>query len=579
MAERFCLHLAPLDVSLMTDENDGAVMPLVYVVVHMQERGEVMYEEAEMRAEGQDAKSNALLTRLYHGAASIVSEIEEGRVLLGSSPMASSSRQSSAHVHLQNGGRLFFRHPVEGGDYMLTVTIPAGVWRWLGPITLQILLATAVRGYEIAVSVAAVASVPTYYPLRDRLTESLDAVEDAVRSRIRRIMEFVAFLNECEHRETASSAALLHGGQEVVVVTRRLCHDRPSLIRKNSRLSRTLQQLLWSATSYSDYVSLSGAVSSGGMRDGYKRLVVTAAAVWYHGEPLFSSGSSDDYEAYLLPAAIVAYADRCLASREATGVQQPITVKCISMHVENPRIGSCTAGYVRQHGNAEENTAAITAAFVSLGGWIIALRMEAALNAFTGAPMPHIVSGVTNLITRKLEIPRFEAFVRLPTVEKLMGVSQTTASTTMTASNTSFACILRAVRHLGLFAHPCGDANHLTTAFRDVCLYRHRKTVTSAVESNEWSLWPQHAQRAVQSLVELTALTFRRRRRKTCGGIDRSAPFSLLRGRDSVLVLLAAPVYSPVPKVVFFLAEMEPQGIPAAEGLRAFATWVLSKAL
>ncbi|RNF11008.1 putative pre-mRNA splicing factor ATP-dependent RNA helicase [Trypanosoma conorhini] len=589
MAERFCVHLAPLDVSLMAEEKNGEVAPLLHVEFHMQQRGDALYDEAELRAEGRDTKSRALLTRLYYGAANIVREIEAGPALVRGRPIAAGgSRRSSAHLHLQNGDRLFFQQPVEAGDYMLAVTVPAGVWRWLGPVTLQILLATAVRGYEIATSVAAVASVPTYYPLRERLTESAGAVEDAVRRRMQQVMEFVELLSECEHHETASSAALLRGGQEVVLATQRLCHERPSPARSDSRLSGTLQQLLWSATSYADYVSLSGAFASGGVCSGHKRLVVTAAAVWYRGVPLFNSGPGDDFEAYLLPAALVAYADRCLASREATAVQQPITVKCLSMHRQTAQEAPRAAGYVRQHEDAKEQTAAVTLAFVSLGGWIIALHMEAALNAFTGAPMPHIVSGVTELITRTLETPRFATLVRLHTAGGQVMMEGQTASTTVSPAPTTAAaaaamtaasaCILRGVRHFGLFAHFCAGASYATTVARDICLYRYRQTAPSEVVSNEWSLWPRHTQTAVQRLVELSALTLRRRCRKACGGgVERLATFSLLRGRRSVVVLLAVPACSPVPKVVFFLAELEPEGIPAATELRAFATWVLKK--
>ncbi|RNF04926.1 putative pre-mRNA splicing factor ATP-dependent RNA helicase [Trypanosoma rangeli] len=587
MAERFRVHLAPLDVNLMTGEKNGEVAPLVHVEAHMQERGDALYDEAEMREEGRGTKFSALLTRLYYGAATIVSKIEEVPTLVRSCPMASgNTRPSLAHIQLQNDGRLFLQRPVEDGDYMLAVTVPAGVWRWLGPMTLQIILATAVRGYEIATSVAAVSSVPTYCPLRDRLAESAEAVGDAVQIRMQQLMEFVALLNECEHHETASSAALLHGGQEVVAVTQRLCHNRPSLMRSDSRLTGTLQQLLWSATSYADYASLSGAVSCGGMCNGYKRLVVTAAAVWYHGEPLFISGSGGDFEAYLLPAAIVAYAGRCLADREATVMQNPISVRCLAMHRQTSRYAPLGVGYVRQHEDAKERTAAVTAAFVSVGGWIITLHMEAALNDFTGAPMPHIVSGVTDLITRTLETPRFAALVRLLTSEQLMTRGQSTNTATSpaptaaaAAMTVSSACILRAVRHIGLFAHLFVDASDTATLSRDICLYRYHQTALSAVVGNEWGLWPKHTQEAVQRLVEVSALTLRRQCRKVCGSVDRLATFSLLRGRRFVVVLLAVPVYSPVPKAVFLLVELEPEGIPAATELRAFATWVLTKVL
>ncbi|KEG11546.1 kinesin [Trypanosoma grayi] len=577
MAEVFRVQLVSLDVSAMTE---GGAPSLLHAEAHMHGRG-AMHEDTD--AHDDTASSPVeLLSKLYYGAASIVSEVEDGCVLSERQTAAVQQRcQSPAHMDLQGGSRLFLFHPVEEGEFLLAVTIPVGVWRWLGPVALHVVLSTAVRGYEISTHVAAVTSVPTYYPLRDRLAENAPAVQDAVRERMKQLIEFVNFLNECGHRETASAAALRQGGQEAVAAAQKMCYERPSSIRTSNRLSMTLQQLLWSATSSSDYIALSGTMPSGGMCDGYKRLIVTAAAVWHLGEPLFSNSSREDFEAHLLPAAIVAYAEQCSAGRRADATLQPVTVKCLAMHSQTGRDAVRTAGYVK-HSQQNEQRAIVCVVFVSSGGWIIVLCLEAALNVFTGSPMPHIVSGVTNLITMTLETPRFADVVREFTACNLL-VARPSAALTAPVHR-----VLQAVRHLGLFTHCPTSTAYATAVSRDTCLYRYRRETQDAVVGVWWVPWPEHMSKAVLPLVKLASVAFRYRRQKGyCGSSSSSSirvthgltSFSLLRGRDAVVVLVAAPVFDLEPRVVSFLAEMDPKGLPAVAELRAFAMWVLSKAV
>ncbi|KAH9597332.1 hypothetical protein LSM04_009387 [Trypanosoma melophagium] len=588
MSGVFRVHLGSLDVNIMSDMTAA---PLLFAEFEIRGRGDVYYDTD--RHEERTSMSTALLTKLYYGTASVVNEMEKGCMLSESSntsTMISEKKKdvhkieevkqnhfyygTPSHVHLEGGGRLFLLHPVENGEYLLAVTIPQSLWRWMGEITLQVLLATAVRGYDIECNVAAVTSVPTYYSLHDRITENAKAVEIALRDRMKQLVEFVAFLDQCGHSENASSEALLQEGQETVITLQRMCFERPSSIRVNSRLSSTLEQLLWSATSCSDYITLNGALPTGGMCEGFKRLVVTASAVWYHGEPLFSNASIEVFESNLLPAVISAYGEKCLSHRNSNIMEDAITVKCLAMYSQTKRGGACTAGYLKQQ-EQQENASAVCVTFLSSGGWAIVLRLETALNVFTGTSMPQIISGVRNIISTTLETPRFTTLVL-----QLMAGNMLSLGSKSTLTGPTLSC-MQVVRNFGIFTRYFNTSTCISRGPRDACLYHYKSHTADTKFISRRRPWPEYMRNVVESLLKLATLSFRQRcsivSSGGSSGIYSSSPFSLLRGKDILAVLLAVPVYGPIPKVLFFLAEINQTGAPAATELRAFATWILSK--
>ncbi|ORC88690.1 kinesin [Trypanosoma theileri] len=592
MAGVFRVHLGSLDVNNMRE--DGTA-PLLFAELEMRERGDVYYETD--RHEERMALSTELLSKLYYGTASVVNEMEKGCILSDGNDRTimiwDKKKQvysiekvkqnyfyygTPSHLYLEGGGRLFLLHPVENGEYLLAVTIPQSLWRWMGEVSLQILLATAIRGYEIDCNVAAVISVPTYYSLHDRISENAKAVEMAVRERMKQLIEFVSFLDQCGHSENASSETLLKEGQETVLTLQRMCSERPSSLRVHSRLSSTLEQLLWSATSYSDYISLNGAFPTGGMCEGFKRLVVTAAAVWYQGEPLYSNASIEVYESNLLPAVISTYGEKCLTRRHHSNIMEDsIMIKCLAMYSETKRGSACTAGYFKQEEKQQqkqqqnENSSAVCVTFLSSGGWAIVLRLETALNVFTGASMPKIISGVRNMISMTLETPKFTTLVQQIISGNMFSLY---SKATLTQPTISF---MQVVRHFGIFSRYFTTSNCISRGPRDVCLYRYERNTKDTNHLSKRGSWPVNMHNAVVTLLEMITLGFRYKSSIGQSGIHSSSPFSLLRGQGVVGVLLAVPVYGTVPKILYFLAEIDQSGAPAATELRAFAAWILSK--
>ncbi|KAG8342236.1 hypothetical protein ERJ75_001522800 [Trypanosoma vivax] len=573
MNELFRLQL----VSLSTDtKSDGAA---VSVLIHVETAsgGSGRATVGTDKVGELNSEASLLAARLSYAAASVVSQVEDGVPLSRSAAVEKLQGRPQSTVYLSGGGRLFLLHPIEGNTFLVSLLIPPVVWSLMGPVSLQVMLATAVSGYEISPDVAAVSSVPMYYSLRDRITESPAAVEKAVHDRFRKILEFATYLKECQHDGFVPPDGLASTGGEGVRSLQRMCYEFPGHSDASGHLTATLQQLIWSATSPTDVVSLSGAIASGGMREGYKRLVVTAATLWYRGRLLFHSGSFEDYALYLLPVGVVAFADKCLSDRKPSPAHQPVAVKCFAMQMRTGADCLRTVGYSKRH-DAAHSGAGVCLSFVSSKGWVIVLQTEAALNSFAGASVQHLVTGVTNLITTTLQAPRFGDLVEQFAPGRLV-----MDSSRAIAGATPFLHVARAIRHLGVFEHHCAGVTYAPPRLQDFCTFRYSKGAADSVTpAEQWLPWPRHLSRAALGMVSFSCRLLRHghgpRLLRQSNVPLKPLSLSVLRGPDATVVLLTVPLHGPKVGIALLLMEVNPEALVASVAdLRAFARWFLTR--
>nr|CCC95177.1 conserved hypothetical protein [Trypanosoma congolense IL3000] len=480
-----------------------------------------------------------------------------------------------ACCRLRGGGRLLMLNPVEDGNYLLAITVPRCIWRWLGSVAFTIVLSTSVRGYEIPYNVASVISVPTYFPLRNRVVENVGAVQEALSERMRQIVEFTTYLSECGKQETSTSAASMHDARVVVMTIQRMHNTIPSHLCHRGRLGIAMQNLLWSATSYSHHISLSGAIGSGGLCKGHKRLVVTASAVWLHGKPIFSSSTPEDFQMYLLPAAVVTYMSRQLTSQS----NFLITVKCFALHSRTGADCLRFPGYIKSQSAAEFSSAAICLCFASEEGWIISLLTEVALSEFSGAPISHIISGVTKLITTTFATPRFVNFVNSEDPERLLPIKSSSITTV------PFPVIFEALRGIDIFQHCCDNGIHAVNVLQNTSVFHFEKKSSNCeyIDDSFSDPWPNHLGAAATEMTRFAAQSFRHRKRRNDCCIDSgrncmpsSPTFSVLRSDKAVVVMAALPVCTPRAAVYLVVLDLCSGGTTTSE-LRAFALWLLMR--
>ncbi|CBH17516.1 hypothetical protein, conserved [Trypanosoma brucei gambiense DAL972] len=521
--------------------------------------------------------SVGLLAKHHYVAIDVVSHFEEGQPLRIEDSLKSIRARPPPYIHVEGGGRLFLLHPIEHNRYLLSVTVPKTVWRWFGPTALHVLLSTAVRGYEIGTDVAAVASVPTYYPLHNRISENATAVQDALRTRMQQVVEFTAHLTECISQGTVSSPTISQVSAQVVASVNKMCSCSPSALRHSNQFRVMMQKLVWSATNFSEYTSMNGAIASGGLCDGYKRLVVTASAVWHRGEPVFSCGSCEDFQMYLLPAALTTYMCRCLGE----GAQQTITIKCFAMHARTGADCLRVPGYLKQMSQPHHVGATVCLSFASAGGWCIALQMEVALNDFTGAPMSHIVSGVIKLISTTLEAPQFTKLMANKSAETLHCAPSASLFTAAASG------VMESVRQIGIYQHYCSNGAYAINILQNTCIYHYCKGDTSHPgETTECrNPWPESLDAAALELVKLTSFSLRygsgrasRNGSALCAAPRSSSPFTILRTNGAVVAMLVVPLLFPDAAVALLVLELAPSG-STAPAIRAFASWLAAKVM
>ncbi|XQJ27323.1 hypothetical protein NXY56_003317 [Leishmania guyanensis] len=351
---------------------------------------------------------------------------------------------SAGYVECRGARRCYYVYPVEDGRYAAAVTLPAAVWRRLGgggdgAAYAEWLVHTALRSSVVSVtrvmtgdSTTACVAPPS---LHTRLLVSPHDVQRSMESQVRLLAKVVA-------EGTAQPRVLA----ERDMALRRMCREQPSPLRTRPHLWRRMEQLLRAATSSTDAASLRGVMPTVGLPSTDTRYVLAASAVWYRGNPLYSSSSpigaacrSTQVSQLLRSAGLSAVLEELNCAAEAaikgrrgvgsmayaTAEDAMIRVTAVCLVTREPNeskggagTGRRVSGYVSEpigitsaaqslvDPSRITSTAVlplISLAFTSPSGWTVALLLRGMRTPFLGSPLSSIFSSVQLLVEEHFE--------------------------------------------------------------------------------------------------------------------------------------------------------------------------------